>query len=47
MSYSINPSLPKARATAMHLLVEDQLLLLFVARKCGVHRSTIYRWKKK
>lgn len=47
MAYSINPNLPKARATAMRLLVEDQLPLLVVARKCGVHRSTIWRWKCK
>ena len=31
----------------MRLLVEDQLPLLVVARRCGVHRSTIYRWKQK
>lgn len=47
MAYSNNPNLPKARATAMRLLVEDQLPLLVVARKCGVHRSTIYRWRLK
>lgn len=47
MAYSINPNLPKARATAMKLLVEEQLSLLVVARKCGVHRSTIWRWKRK
>lgn len=47
MAYSTNPNLPKARATAMRLLVEDQLAPLVVARKCGVHRSTIYRWKRK
>lgn len=47
MAYSTNPNLPKARATAMRLLVEDQLPLLVVARKCGVHRSTVWRWKRK
>lgn len=47
MAYSSNPNLPKARAAAMRLLVEDQLPLLVVARKCGVHRSTIYRWRLK
>lgn len=47
MAYSTNPNLPKARATAMRLLVEDQLPLLVVARKCGVHRSTLWRWKRK
>lgn len=47
MAYSINPNLPRARATAMRLLVEDQLPICVVARKCGVHRSTIWRWKRK
>lgn len=47
MAYSINPNLPKARATAMQLLVREQLPLQVVANKCGVHRSTIYRWKQK
>ncbi|HMR73427.1 MAG TPA: integrase core domain-containing protein [Candidatus Saccharibacteria bacterium] len=47
MAYSINPNLPRARAAAMRLLVEDQLPLAVVARKCGVHRSTIWRWKRK
>ena len=47
MAYSTNPNLPKARATAMRLLVEDQLPLLVVARKCGMHRSTVWRWKRK
>ncbi len=47
MAYSTNPHLPKARATAMRLLVEDQLPLLIVARKCGIHRSTVWRWKRK
>ena len=47
MSYSINPNLPKARALAMQLLILEQLPLLVVARKCGVHRSTVWRWKQK
>ena len=47
MAYSTNPYLPRARATALRLLVEDQLPLLVVARKCGVHRSTVWRWKRK
>lgn len=47
MTYSINPNLPKARALAMQLLVREQLPLLVVARKCGVHRTTVWRWKKK
>lgn len=47
MAYSINPNLPKARAFAMKLLIQEQLPLLVVARKCGVSRSTIWRWKRK
>jgi len=47
MAYSNNPNLPKARATAMRLLVTEQLPVVVVARKCGVHRSTIWRWKRK
>ena len=47
MPYSINPNLPKARALAMQLLIREQLPLLVVARKCGVHRSTVWRWRQK
>ncbi len=47
MAYSTNPNLPKARAFAMQLLIREQLPLLVVARKCGVHRSTVWRWKRK
>lgn len=47
MAYSINPHLPKARAIAMQLLMRDLLPLQVVANRCGVHRSTIYRWKVK
>jgi len=47
MAYSNNPNLPKARATAMKMLIRDRLPLQLVANKCGVHRSTIYRWKQK
>jgi transposase InsO family protein len=47
MAYSINPNLPKARAFAMKLLIIDNLPLSIVANRCGVHRSTIWRWKKK
>ncbi|MBL8030698.1 MAG: DDE-type integrase/transposase/recombinase [Candidatus Doudnabacteria bacterium] len=31
----------------MQLLVREQLPAGVVANKCGVHRSTIYRWKRK
>ncbi len=47
MAYSTNPNLPKARAIAMQLLVREQLPLVLVANKCGVHRSTVWRWKRK
>lgn len=47
MAYSINPNLPKARAVAMRLLVVDELPISVVAYKCGVHRTTIWRWKRK
>lgn len=47
MAYSINPNLPKARAIAMQLLIREQLPLLVVARKCGVNRTTVWRWKRK
>jgi len=47
MAYSTNPNLPKARALAMKLLLMEELPLQVVANKCGVHRSTIYRWKLK
>lgn len=47
MAYSINPNLPKARAIAMQLLIREQLPLQVVANRCGVHRSAIYRWKRK
>lgn len=46
MAYSINPNLPKARAIAMQLLIREQLPLQVVANRCGVHRSTIWRWKR-
>lgn len=47
MAYSINPNLPKARAFAMQLLIREQLPIQTVANRCGVHRSTIWRWKRK
>jgi transposase InsO family protein len=47
MAYSTNPNLPRARAIALQLLVRDGLPLGVVANKCGVHRSTVYRWKRK
>jgi len=47
MAYSTNPNLPKARAFAMQLLIREQLPLQVVANRCGVHRSTVWRWKRK
>lgn len=47
MAYSTNPNLPKARAIAMQLLVRDGLPLQVVANRCGIHRSTVWRWKRK
>jgi transposase InsO family protein len=47
MAYSTNPNLPKARAIAMRLLMQEQLPLQVVANRCGVHRSTIWRWKRR
>lgn len=47
MAYSINPNLPRARAIAMRLLIAEGLPSIKVANKCGVNRSTIWRWKQK
>lgn len=46
MSYSSNPLLPKARADAVRLVVEDHLPITIAARKSGVNRSTLWRWHK-
>lgn len=47
MAYSINPNLPRARAIAVRLLLVEKLPLQVVANRCGVHRSTVWRWHKK
>jgi transposase InsO family protein len=47
MAYSINPNLPKARALALKLLIGEVLPTQVVANRCGVHRSTVWRWKRK
>jgi transposase InsO family protein len=47
MAYSTNPNLPKARAFALKLLIIEHIPLQVVANRCGVNRSTIWRWKKK
>lgn len=46
MSYSSNPLLPKARADAVRLLVEQRLPVAVAARKSGIHRTTLWRWKR-
>lgn len=47
MSYSSNPLLPKARADAVRLLVLEHLPVAVAARKSGVHRTTLWRWKRR
>jgi transposase InsO family protein len=47
MAYSINPCLVTARKTALLMLLNEQLSISVVARRCGVHRTTIWRWYKK
>ena len=47
MSYSSNPLLPKARADAVRLLVLEQLPVAVAARKSGIHRTTLWRWKQR
>ena len=47
MAYSTNPHLPKARAAAVRLLVEARVPASTVALRAGVHRSTVWRWRRK
>jgi putative transposase len=47
MSYSSNPLLPKARAQAVRLVVEQHLPVSVAARKSGIHRTTLWRWYKR
>lgn len=44
MAYSTNPYLPRARATALKLLLVEGLPLSVVADRSGVHRTTLWRW---
>jgi hypothetical protein len=46
MAYSTNPNLAKARAFALKLLILQRTPLQVVANCCGVHRSTVWRWKR-
>ena len=47
MSYSSNPLLPNARAQAVRLVVEQRMSLTVAARKSGIHRTTLWRWKQR
>lgn len=47
MAYSTNPNLPKARATALRMHILEGVPLVVAARKCGIHRCTLWRWKRK
>lgn len=47
MAYSTNPNLPRARAIALRMLIREGVSLQIVANRCGVQRSTIWRWKRK
>lgn len=47
MSYSTNPALAKARGNAMKELIFEGRDVGTVARRYGVNRTTIWRWKKK
>jgi transposase-like protein len=47
MSYSSNPLLPRARAEAVRLVVEHNLPVNVAARKSGIHRTTLWRWKQR
>lgn len=47
MAYSNNPNLSKARAMAMKLLIAECYPTSVVAIKCGVNRTTVWRWKLK
>lgn len=46
MSYTSNPLIPKARADAVRLMVEDRLPIIVAARRSGIHRTTLWRWCK-
>ena len=47
MAYSTNPNLPKARAFALKMLILEELPLSVVANRCGIHRTTLWRWLRK
>lgn len=47
MSYSNNPLLPKARAEALKLVALQGMPMSIAARRSGIHRTTLWRWKHK
>lgn len=47
MPYSTNPNAPKARGNALKYLIIKHKTVTTTARRFGVNRSTIWRWKKK
>lgn len=47
MTYSTNPYIVKARGNALKSLIIGHEAITVVAKRYGVHRSTIWRWKKK
>ena len=47
MAYSNNPNLPKARGNAVYEVIKEGRSPLVIARKFGIHRSTLSRWIKK
>ena len=47
MSYCSNPHAPKARRAAVNEVVRDGSSVVDVARRYGVHRTTVHRWIKK
>lgn len=47
MAYSTNPNLPRARGIALRMHIAEGVPLGVAARQCGIHRSTLWRWKKK
>ena len=47
MAYSTNPNLVKARRDALLSVIVEQMPVCTVARRYGVHRSTIWRWVRK
>jgi len=47
MSYNTSPYAPRARREAINLVLQQGLTKAEVARRTGVHRSTISKWLKK